>query len=179
MALINCPECKSEVSDQAKTCPKCGIEISKDMNIDKLVKNISNSKSGSLKGCLYLFLTAIGIFILFMVVMINLGGDDKKTATSTQTQTTSAWYKGGTLHKAKIKEWKAATPINRLATAADMALASDKVKDIVEKSKDMNSLKPFAKELTVCIDKGTVEKIVDNWEVAEVAATCMILMGWR
>ena len=27
MALINCPECGNQVSDQAKTCPHCGIEI--------------------------------------------------------------------------------------------------------------------------------------------------------
>ena len=27
MALINCPDCGHQVSDQAKTCPHCGIEI--------------------------------------------------------------------------------------------------------------------------------------------------------
>lgn len=27
MALINCPECKKEVSGLAKTCPNCGIGI--------------------------------------------------------------------------------------------------------------------------------------------------------
>lgn len=25
MALIECPECKSEISDQADSCPKCGF----------------------------------------------------------------------------------------------------------------------------------------------------------
>lgn len=29
MALINCPECGSEVSKKAKTCPKCGHPIKK------------------------------------------------------------------------------------------------------------------------------------------------------
>ena len=29
MALIKCPECGSEVSDKAETCPKCGISIQK------------------------------------------------------------------------------------------------------------------------------------------------------
>lgn len=28
MAMIQCPECKGEISDQAKTCPKCGFDIS-------------------------------------------------------------------------------------------------------------------------------------------------------
>lgn len=29
MALVICPECKGEVSDQAKACPKCGYPISR------------------------------------------------------------------------------------------------------------------------------------------------------
>ena len=28
MALINCPECKKEVSDSAESCPNCGHPIS-------------------------------------------------------------------------------------------------------------------------------------------------------
>ncbi len=29
MALIKCSECETEVSDQAKTCPKCGAQLRK------------------------------------------------------------------------------------------------------------------------------------------------------
>lgn len=29
MAIINCPECGHEVSDQAKSCPSCGVSIKK------------------------------------------------------------------------------------------------------------------------------------------------------
>ncbi len=29
MALINCPECSSEVSDSALRCPKCGVQLRK------------------------------------------------------------------------------------------------------------------------------------------------------
>ena len=29
MALINCPECKKEVSDQSSSCPHCGYPISR------------------------------------------------------------------------------------------------------------------------------------------------------
>lgn len=29
MALINCPECNSEVSEKAVKCPKCGIVLNK------------------------------------------------------------------------------------------------------------------------------------------------------
>lgn len=30
MALINCPECKREISDKAKSCPHCGFSMAKD-----------------------------------------------------------------------------------------------------------------------------------------------------
>ena len=33
MALIPCPECKTEVSDKAPTCPKCGVPISTDSKV--------------------------------------------------------------------------------------------------------------------------------------------------
>lgn len=29
MALLNCPECNSEISESAKTCPKCGVQLYK------------------------------------------------------------------------------------------------------------------------------------------------------
>ncbi|HCJ6434223.1 zinc ribbon domain-containing protein [Acinetobacter baumannii] len=32
MALISCPECKREISDQAKSCPHCGFPIEKIRN---------------------------------------------------------------------------------------------------------------------------------------------------
>jgi hypothetical protein len=32
MALVSCPECKKEISDQAKTCPHCGFPIEKIRN---------------------------------------------------------------------------------------------------------------------------------------------------
>ena len=29
MALIKCPECNNQISDQADSCPKCGYELKK------------------------------------------------------------------------------------------------------------------------------------------------------
>jgi hypothetical protein len=29
MALLNCPECNSEISEKAKLCPKCGMQLLK------------------------------------------------------------------------------------------------------------------------------------------------------
>jgi uncharacterized OB-fold protein len=30
MALVKCPECSSEVSDKAESCPKCGFPLAKE-----------------------------------------------------------------------------------------------------------------------------------------------------
>ncbi len=40
MALINCPECSTEVSDTAMKCPKCGVQLRKPKRgiFGKLVK---------------------------------------------------------------------------------------------------------------------------------------------
>ena len=40
MALINCPECSTEVSDTAMKCPKCGVQLRKTKRgiFGKLVK---------------------------------------------------------------------------------------------------------------------------------------------
>lgn len=34
MALINCPECGKEISDEVKTCPSCGKPLKKQMKVD-------------------------------------------------------------------------------------------------------------------------------------------------
>ena len=47
MALINCPECKQEISDTCKVCPKCGYRLKKAVNVitikdkSKLIKIIA------------------------------------------------------------------------------------------------------------------------------------------
>ena len=39
MALVNCPECKKEISNKAKLCPQCGYDISKYMKKTWIAKN--------------------------------------------------------------------------------------------------------------------------------------------
>ena len=69
MALINCPECKKEISDQATICPHCGYPIKKELNDE--IKKFSTETSykgtsnmvmlNSNKKLLYI---AIGVFIV-------------------------------------------------------------------------------------------------------------------
>ena len=61
MALINCKECKKEISEDAKTCPHCGADINTNLGCGTLIvivfaalilfnifsSNSSNSSKGS------------------------------------------------------------------------------------------------------------------------------------
>jgi uncharacterized membrane protein YvbJ len=43
MALIQCKECKGQVSDQAETCPHCGVAINKIVSANTNISDIVNS----------------------------------------------------------------------------------------------------------------------------------------
>ena len=50
MSLINCPECKKEISDKAEACPQCGCPIKSDSRkINAQLKTIQLT-SKKLKG---------------------------------------------------------------------------------------------------------------------------------
>ena len=63
MALIKCPECNNNISDQADTCPKCGYELNKKSSGSSNNKKTFNNK-GNFK---YLVIIAIIVvaFIYF------------------------------------------------------------------------------------------------------------------
>lgn len=42
MALMKCPECKNNISDQAEICPKCGYELKNENNVKTHHKKIPN-----------------------------------------------------------------------------------------------------------------------------------------
>ena len=35
MALIQCPECKKDISDKAYTCPSCGFPVKQNKIVEK------------------------------------------------------------------------------------------------------------------------------------------------
>ena len=57
MALINCPACGTEVSDEAVTCPKCGHPFKK--------------TTQGMSGCTLFFLIVAAIVVA--VIIIGLG----------------------------------------------------------------------------------------------------------
>lgn len=71
MALINCPECNKEISDQAKTCPHCGVSVQKAIankiaeEERKKREEIANSASPTIK--------VISHIIVFLVIALIIG----------------------------------------------------------------------------------------------------------
>jgi TRAP-type C4-dicarboxylate transport system permease small subunit len=66
MALIKCPECDSEISDKAPSCPKCGYPIAKDF------KTVS---APTRKFRLPSILSIVGsILLLIIIIALIVGG---------------------------------------------------------------------------------------------------------
>jgi hypothetical protein len=106
--------------------------------------------------------TSILVFCLFPLIVCASGN----------------WYGNGTLHRASVAEWNKATYANRLATAADWSISRPQIKAKVKNSGSMDTLKPFAVELVSCINEAAAGKDYGNMSATEIAAGCMILMGW-
>lgn len=57
MAMIKCPECKTEISDKADSCPKCGYSLAKDRKKKQQSRNAA--------GCLVLMIVIFGAMFSF------------------------------------------------------------------------------------------------------------------
>lgn len=72
MALVNCSECNTKISDLATNCPKCGAPVD-------LVK-IKNKKNKTTTGCLII----IGVIMMISVVSAIFTPENSKTTESTK-----------------------------------------------------------------------------------------------
>jgi len=70
MALINCPDCNTTVSDRADKCPNCHCPIA--VNTPQLNENIKVIEKNS-EGCFLQTLNIGCIFILVIIVIIFIG----------------------------------------------------------------------------------------------------------
>ena len=78
MALKNCPECKSEISDSAYECPKCG----------KILRKLRRGPIGFIFKWLFILFNA---FMLYCAVVgMNATSETIKSATSTAEQAGAA-----------------------------------------------------------------------------------------
>ena len=76
MALIKCPECKTDISDKARSCPKCAYPIAELLNIakdnteqpvkDKVQTIEQTGKEYKTQILLSVALTVLGILLVFI-----------------------------------------------------------------------------------------------------------------
>ena len=81
----------------------------------------------------------------------------------------TSWFKGGTLHKSLMKEWRQATYSNRLATSADFIAATQNVD-----YGNLDRFKQMATDLETCISTTAVGGAADNEKTAFISAMCMV-----
>jgi hypothetical protein len=86
----------------------------------------------------------------------------------------------GTLQAVQAAEWLAATPADRLATAADWALAFPEVRNALRASRDQNELSHFASTLRDCVTDAARDELSAgrSTSTADIAAACGVLLGW-
>lgn len=124
------------------------------------------------------FIASCVMFIIFANITGMEKTSHKKNPTITEAKRIKEWYQNGSLHRSSVAEWKSATYENKLATASDWAINSSKIKEKVMKSGSMDTLKPFAAELVTCVNNAASGQGYGNTKTIELAATCMVLMGW-
>ena len=110
-------------------------------------------------------ITISALIVLFLVIPFVVYAEGK-------------WYENGTLRRGSVEEWNRATYANKLATAAAMAITRPQIKAKVTNSGSFDTLRPFAIELVSCVNEAAAGPGYGSMRVAELAAGCMILMGW-
>ncbi len=126
--------------------------------------------------------------LLFLILAVG-SVDDSGSDSYKRTPANRHWYEGGTLHKARIRDWMRADYRNKLATCADFVAAqwqSENLKPSLQaKIKTVDDIRPYAEELVIYIDVATApepgtnyEYAIANWTVAEMATMGMMMMGW-
>jgi hypothetical protein len=82
------------------------------------------------------------------------------------------WYEGGSLHRSTIDDWADSSLRNQLATSADFVAATKSVSS-------MSQLRRRAEKVQGCISEVASEPASSNQRVSEVAAACVVLLGYR
>jgi RNA polymerase subunit RPABC4/transcription elongation factor Spt4 len=171
MAFPNCPKCERTVSQDALYCPSCGYKL-------------KSNKSNAVWIGLFLIIFALGSVILMISNQTTQSTQPpaNQSPQSTAKQATQPssiekkWYEGGTLHRATIADWRLATDENKLATCSDFIALTRK-----EKGKAYNETEILAESyaLKKCIDEANKGVDISNWKVVDIAAPCLILLGYK
>ena len=92
----------------------------------------------------------------------------------------AAWYEGGTLQRASVRQWLEASTQNQLATASQWLLTSEQQKaKVAAAAGDMRSVLSSADKLRQCINAALRRHshLYSNMPAADIAVTCMITLN--
>jgi hypothetical protein len=86
----------------------------------------------------------------------------------------------GTLQAVEAARWMTAPLADRLATAADWALAFPEVRNAIRASRDQHELQHFASTLSECVSDAARDELSAGrrTSTADIAAACGVLLGW-
>jgi hypothetical protein len=110
------------------------------------------------------------IVVFFAMMILACSGVETPNSTSTGRK----WYEGGTLHRAKISEWRSASYENRLAACSDFVMTM-RGNGVVPADLPVDEYKPYAVDLERGISKVASGGNADNETVAGVAAMIRVL----
>ena len=82
------------------------------------------------------------------------------------------WYEGGTLHNATAGRWRAGSPENQLATAADWVTKIVKVSGL-------DDIKWKAIEVRSCVNLATVDSAMHNQNASDIAVLCIVQLKYE
>jgi hypothetical protein len=94
MSLINCPDCKNSVSDNAVSCPHCGYPI-KNQTETKPITSKSNS------GCLWIII-AVLIFTLLLTGLISKSLESEPKLVTPEIETVTLSKEDSIMNVAKM-----------------------------------------------------------------------------
>lgn len=86
------------------------------------------------------------------------------------------WYEGGTLHRGTVAEWNAATDRNKLATMADFAAITQAARRAMLMN-EMELVRLQAEAIKACIDVAVLDDSFSEYDVAQLGAACIGLLG--
>lgn len=168
MANILCSKCNKTISDGISNCPYCGNKIKH-----------PQEKYGNMVA------KGLGVVLIIFGVVIftqNKSETNSKSInksgnpTNHQDKVEKKWYEGGTLHKATMSEWRDASDENKIATCGDF-VAKIRLDSGVAYNESEILTESYA--LKRCIDATQNEKNMSSWKVFEVAAVCLVELGYK
>lgn len=135
--------------------------------IDELDANKLKAGNAELQAAMKFVDSAQAKLALFRSAQTGAAAPTPATASTDAT----AWYAGGTLHKATLAEWAQATERNKLATAADWVTAGYNLTTVEE-------MAVYAPQLVDCLDAFIASNTVmsANSPIVDSATVCLIML---